>query len=579
MFAPACKQVLYRRRGAALVLTAVMMVVLVGFAALSVDVGVIINARVDLQRAADAGALAAAEVLGDGVPDGYRLELARAEAQRIVELNPVLGRSVTLDAEADVIFGRANYDPQGNTYDFEATEMRPDAVRVRVRLSEGSPNGPLPLYFAGIFGKTQTRSAARATAAISPRDIAIAADVSGSLLFDSQFSRYEDRVVNLWDVWDHLPGGSDSAVSTWAPHEIPDNPLQSAGPGWGFMKRLAFGGYPSDSGYDHRTDTGLITLAPTSAWNDARLGSYLGELGYSGDEAGVVLGVADEENYVNRVAVALGLAYWNSGQPGGQWTLRNVAPSDTGDGDNRIEYGELEWVEPVFAHDMPTSAQIWRDYVNFSTGGIFQYQYGIKTFLEFTLQNRKGPDETPELAYVPVQPFQAIKGAVRAMMNMLIDMNAHDLVSLESYNTYGVHEVDLTHDFEAIANHLDGMNPDHYGTGTNMSEGIQRAIEELTGPRSRMSSQKVIVILTDGHANRGGGSDGALEAARLARAAGLQMVTVTVGQDADVTLMQQIAEIGQGAHYHSEGSIQEYTEALAGIFGEIGGTRPVELIE
>jgi Flp pilus assembly protein TadG len=48
----------FRRRGAVAVQTAVMSALLIGCAALAVDVGMMYSARTELQRAADAAALA-----------------------------------------------------------------------------------------------------------------------------------------------------------------------------------------------------------------------------------------------------------------------------------------------------------------------------------------------------------------------------------------------------------------------------------------------------------------------------------------------------------------------------------------
>ena len=52
-----------RRRGAVAVQVSVMLVVLTGFAALTVDVGTLYNTRTDLQLAADSAAMAAASAL------------------------------------------------------------------------------------------------------------------------------------------------------------------------------------------------------------------------------------------------------------------------------------------------------------------------------------------------------------------------------------------------------------------------------------------------------------------------------------------------------------------------------------
>lgn len=56
-------------------------------------------------------------------------------------------------------------------------------------------------------------------------------------------------------------------------------------------------------------------------------------------------------------------------------------------------------------------------------------------------------------------------------------------------------------------------------------------------------------------------------------------VTGSSSEGRDAELMQEIAEIGHGEHYHAAGSIDEYREELREIFKELGGKRPAVLIE
>ena len=79
----------HRRRGAVAVQVAVSMTAIMGFAALTIDVGVIYNAKTDLQRTADAAALAASSKLAS-FDEGDPMALAREEAHRIVQANKVL---------------------------------------------------------------------------------------------------------------------------------------------------------------------------------------------------------------------------------------------------------------------------------------------------------------------------------------------------------------------------------------------------------------------------------------------------------------------------------------------------------
>src|SRR5262245_15253625 len=71
------------RRGNIIVLTAVLMVVMMAFLALSVDVGYIYTTQTQLQRAVDAAALAGVQDLVNGT------EQAQAAATEYLVRNPV----------------------------------------------------------------------------------------------------------------------------------------------------------------------------------------------------------------------------------------------------------------------------------------------------------------------------------------------------------------------------------------------------------------------------------------------------------------------------------------------------------
>lgn len=156
----------YRRRGITIVSVA-----LVGFpiylvaAALAVDFGKIFASQGDLQRTADAAALAAAGAMGTVDPVDLRIEIGREIALKYAELNPVSGENVTIDSLVDVEFGRSTVDPDTNKYSFTLTMDDPNAVRVRVRQTENSPNGSASLLFAQSFGVPTTNISASATAA------------------------------------------------------------------------------------------------------------------------------------------------------------------------------------------------------------------------------------------------------------------------------------------------------------------------------------------------------------------------------------------------------------------------------
>ncbi|MCB9865445.1 MAG: VWA domain-containing protein [Phycisphaerales bacterium] len=572
-----------RRRGAVAVMLAVTVPVIIAFAALTVDVGVMYNAKADLQRCADAAALAGASQLVS-LSSGDPLAAARQCAKDIAYANKVLATNPIV-TDADITFGKANIDPVTKQVFFTPTNSSPDAVRVVVRKTANSPNGALPLYFARIFGRHFTDVQATATAGITPRDIAIVSDISGSLTYDSQFKYWQDKVVNLYDVWDALPGGADDSPSTWAASEVLSDPAQSAGPAYGFFKRLGFGDDPADrENYSVSGDPGLIRLANGERWSDARLRTYLADQQYSSAEISAIMNTTSRTNYQNRVALALGLATWNSGISGGRWDRLGLAR--VGNRDTSYSDSELTWEAPFLSTTPAQARTIWRDYIDRTSGrrASFPDLFGIKTLVDYTLEYRRKPGETPELAATPVQPMQAIKDATAYMVQLLTNAQSFDQISLEVFSTYGTHQVDLTHNFADVTAILDSIVPDG---NTNIGQGIARGAEELTSDRARVEAKKILLMITDGQANMtadgrydaAAGKAFAISEAQQAAALGIELVTISVGQGADLDLCDQIAALGHGVHFHAEGEIDEYNAQLLQIFATIGGRRTVALIE
>ncbi|MDX1746603.1 MAG: pilus assembly protein TadG-related protein [Halobacteriales archaeon] len=118
-------------RGGILVLTAFAMVALIALMALTIDIGKQIRATAQAQATADAAALAGGGVLLT-VPGAQ--ELARAEATLYAEKNEVMGEPVTIDPDVDVTFPGE------------------DSIRVVVRRTSGSPDGPFSSIFGAFFG-------------------------------------------------------------------------------------------------------------------------------------------------------------------------------------------------------------------------------------------------------------------------------------------------------------------------------------------------------------------------------------------------------------------------------------------
>jgi hypothetical protein len=144
MSEPRTLRILRNRQGATVPIVAVCIAMLIGFAALAVDLGMLLDNRNEAQRAADAAALAGASALLAGhiagAPTSVREDTATARAKHYASLNQIRGQHIDA-AEVDISF------PVSNSR-IAATVIR---------------EGIAPL-FAGIFGKDALRVGATAHA-------------------------------------------------------------------------------------------------------------------------------------------------------------------------------------------------------------------------------------------------------------------------------------------------------------------------------------------------------------------------------------------------------------------------------
>ncbi len=151
----------FDRRGAVAVLVAVLMVPLLAMVAFAVDYGYVLKVRTDLQRTADAAALAAVQTLipeADGTQD---LDAVRATLRTYATSNTENSFQVL---DADIEMGR--YDPATiysnltllNTGTF-------DTVRVTMRY-DATANSRVALFFAQALGINDAAVTATATAVL-----------------------------------------------------------------------------------------------------------------------------------------------------------------------------------------------------------------------------------------------------------------------------------------------------------------------------------------------------------------------------------------------------------------------------
>lgn len=608
----------------------------IGVAALAVDTGLMYGAKQELQSAADAAALAAASRLG---LDPGAEQKAIQEGATFAGLNSVMGDGADL-VDTDVVFGHAEL--VNGKYVFTPGGQPRDAVRVTLRRDASAADGPVSLTFAKVFGMEGARLTASATAMLVPRDIAMIVDLSGSMNDDSELRHYDtfasettgtiDGVqINLQDIWANLPvssgkagiknGQNPSAPGVPAPGDSqPGNysgspayasgnaptSEEQAGPRFGWMTHF---GEPVVHGeYDPTTDGGLYYIPRSATCTDPDVIANLIEAGYSEAERTALLSGSSDgttSNYQRRVRVLLGLAGWKT---------TKTTPKYTGggggiDSDNIVESGEI-----TQAVSYPFAAGSWDDYVSYmsdtgtymyETDSDLRYRYGLKTFVNYLLEKRASNSATPQLVNTPEEPLYSVKNAVQTLVDELISLDSNDHLSLETFAQYGQHRMDLTVPdagdeladlLQGIADNVRTYQAGHDTSYTNIGAGMHRGILELESERARGAANKVIILLTDGKPNVNSsnsyvGNNHAnaiswcLDRSDYAKEHNMTVFTVGVGGDVDHDLLTDMAS-GETFYYYADnapdpdnGGLPKYVNQLKQIFKELGGRRPIRLIQ
>lgn len=164
---------LHGRRGTIVILVALMIVPLFAMVAFSVDYGYLAKVRSDLQRAADAAALAAVQDLVPATDGTQDLQSVRDSVRAYVALNTNASFQVS---NSDIEIGR--YDP-ATIYSYVSLlqDGTFDTVRVTLR-RDASANSPVSLTFAPVLGIRESDIVVTATAAlVKPMQMRPGADV------------------------------------------------------------------------------------------------------------------------------------------------------------------------------------------------------------------------------------------------------------------------------------------------------------------------------------------------------------------------------------------------------------------
>lgn len=169
------------RRGAMLVLIAVMLFAFLMTVAFSIDIAQMHLARTELRTASDAAANAAATTLANTQDRGAAI----ARGQEIAAANRVSGEPLLLST-SDFDFGRSERQSSGK-FQFTAGSAPFNGVRVDGRRTTDSRSGAVPLFFGNVTGTHVFEPQLSATATFVERDITLVIDRSGSM-FGQKFS-------------------------------------------------------------------------------------------------------------------------------------------------------------------------------------------------------------------------------------------------------------------------------------------------------------------------------------------------------------------------------------------------------
>jgi Flp pilus assembly protein TadG len=219
------------RRGIILPVVALVIVVLVGFLALAIDVGMMAIAKTQAQQSADLAALTAMRTMNGNSAGNYNQSAATTNAQNVVTYNVILAQGVQ-SSQLQLTFGSYDYNQTTSTFNanFPPTSGAPETA-VAATVTSNS----LPGAFSSML-KVQLLPAVTATAQAvhRPRDIGLVMDLSSSMRYGTMLgfdittaTRSTNNPDTLVPTFSHyssasagLIGGSSNQTSSYDSYTI-----------------------------------------------------------------------------------------------------------------------------------------------------------------------------------------------------------------------------------------------------------------------------------------------------------------------------------------------------------------------
>ena len=168
-----------KRKGAIVVLFAILLPVLMIFLGFTIDFANMHRVRNEARVIADLSSKAAADALARSGGDET---LAIQTAQAVAASNSIGGMLHSLDP-SEIIFGRAQEQADGR-FAFTEGATPPNSVRVFANRTDNHPNGPVGLFFGNFYGQSEFPFTQTATSSFRDVELCLVLDRSVSMKYN-----------------------------------------------------------------------------------------------------------------------------------------------------------------------------------------------------------------------------------------------------------------------------------------------------------------------------------------------------------------------------------------------------------
>lgn len=175
----------------------------------------------------------------------------------------------------------------------------------------------------------------------------------------------------------------------------------------------------------------------------------------------------------------------------------------------------------------------------------------------------------------PTSRWYALDSAVRVFIDELQSSDGEEQVALATYSSDAASfgnmcgtfpepsslDSPLSDDLNRIKSAMDDLKTTVWNGRTYIEAGMLTGLAGLLDPsRTRSTATKLMIVLTDGNENIGS----AMAAAAVAKSSQITVHTITFSDDANQSLMRNVAKATGGTHYHADTA-----EQLREVFREL----------